>query len=127
MPNYAQLSKPLASLTKKYQHFDCWTEQQSSFKVLKDLLVSDRLVTHPRLDQPYLLYTDTSAVAIGAILIQKEEVIGIERPIRYLSRLLTSAQRRWSAVERECYWMMTALQVFKPYHYAADFSVLTDH
>ena len=59
----------------------------------KDLLCSDRTVTHPRTKDPYLLYTDDSEVAVGAILVQEEPSTGIERPISYLSKLLSGAER----------------------------------
>ena len=42
--------------------------------------MSPRVITHPRLDEPYKLYTDASDYAIGAILVQEDDN-GIEMSI----------------------------------------------
>ena len=65
MPDYAKLSEPLVRLTKKSERYRWGPEQQQSFEALRDLLCSDRIVSHPRTKDPYLLYTDASDIGIG--------------------------------------------------------------
>ena len=127
MPGYAGISEPLVALTRKYARFEWTNECQESFIRLKDLLVSEQVMAHPRTRDPYLLYTDASDLAIGAILCQRDPETGVERPISYMSKLLSPTQRRWAAIEREAYALISALKHFRPYLFGAKFDCFTDH
>jgi hypothetical protein len=86
--NYADMSRPLTQLTKKDEKF-VWTDlQQQAFDNLKDALTSDSVLAHPRFDQPFILSTDASDLAISAILSQLHN--GRERPISFASRMLNA-------------------------------------
>ena len=89
------------------------------------MLTTDRVLTYPNPTKPYVLYTDASDYGIGAILVQ--EVDGIERPIHFVSKTLTTEQRRWSTIEKEAYAIVHALQKLRPYLWGAKFEVRTDH
>ena len=89
---------------------------QTAFEHLKDSLTCDSVIAYRKLNAPYLLYTDASNFAVGAVLVQTDEN-GIERPIQYISKMLNSTQRRWSAIEREAFAVVYALQTLRPvYH-----------
>ena len=83
-------------------------------------------MAYPKLSEPHLLYTDASNFAVSAVLVQTDEN-GIERPVQYISKMLNSTQRRWSAIEREAFAVVYALQTLRPYLYGAQFTILTDH
>ena len=121
MPNYAEISEPLVAMTRKHARFHWGELERKGFEKLKELLDSEHVMAHPRTKDPYLLYTDASDIAIGAILCQKDPETGVERPISYLSRLLSPTQRRWAAIEREAFALITALKVFRPYLWGAQF------
>ena len=53
----------------------------------------------PRPEEPYLLYTDASDYAVGAILVHQDKT-GMERVIQYVSHSLSKSQRKWSVLER---------------------------
>ncbi len=126
MPGYAHVAEPLVALTRKDVPF-IWEEpQKQAFEALKRLLVSDHVMAHPQLDKPYKLYTDTCNYAIGAILCQLDDR-RIERPVVYLSKQLSSQQKRWATIEKEAYGVVYALKQLRAYLWGAEFKVYTDH
>ena len=99
---------------------------REAFEKLKQLLTSSHVMTAPRTDRPYKLYTDTCDYAVGAISVQVDDC-GTERVIQYVSHSLSSVQRRWATIEKEAYAVVYAISKLRPYLYGADFTVYTDH
>jgi hypothetical protein len=126
IPNYATLALPLTELTKKGHPFIWGDEQKKSFEILKQALVKAPILAHPDPSRPYVLYTDASDLAIGAILVQQDET-GTERVIAYLSHKLSGPQLHWPTIEKEAYAVIYALRKFHPYLWCATFEVHTDH
>ena len=125
IPNYADVAEPLTRLTRKNELFRWGEEQNEAFEKLKAELTSDRVMAFPDPHLPYKLYTDASAYAVGAILAQ--DIDGIERPIHYVSKALTTGQKKWSAIEREAYAVIYSITKLRPYLQGAKFTVYTDH
>ena len=50
---------------------------------------------------PITLHTDASDYGVGGYLFQK--VDGVNQPIAFVSKSLTSAQLRWSVIQKEAY------------------------
>ena len=97
IPDYANLATPLTALTKQNQRF-LWTEQHlSAFNSLKNALLSPQMLSYPRTDLPYYLYTDASDRCVGAILVQRHEDC-IEHVIQYYSHQLSGVQQRWATL-----------------------------
>ncbi|KYO29488.1 hypothetical protein Y1Q_0000163 [Alligator mississippiensis] len=69
--------------------------------------------------------TDASETAVGAVLTQEEE--GIEGPVAYASRKLSSAERRYATIERECLAIRWAVDHSWYYLMGQDFKLVTDH
>ena len=61
---------------------------------MKERLYIASVLAFPDFKLPFILTTDASKVAIGAILSQVQN--GIERPIAYASRQLNNAERAYS-------------------------------
>jgi hypothetical protein len=78
--HYANIAEPLVALTHKRVPFDWGPPQQQAFDSLKNILLGDSVMAFPRTDKPYILYTDASDFACGAILCQTDED-GLERVI----------------------------------------------
>jgi hypothetical protein len=72
-----------------------------------------------------LVTCDASATALGACLSQK--VNGVERPIAFASRVLSPAERRYSASEREGLACLWACEHWHFYLYGRRFTLITDH
>jgi hypothetical protein len=93
IPNFATIAEPLTKLLRKTQPWIWTQDQQDSFKRLKRLMAEPPVLAYPDYSKPFVLYTNASDVAIGAVLLQKqEEKFSI---IRYLSRTLPPAQNKY--------------------------------
>lgn len=126
IPGFATLALPLTELTKPKEPFHWGQEQQQAFDSLKKSLTQAPIMAHPDTHRPYTLYTDASDLAIGAILVQKDNN-GTERVISYLSHKLSGSQLRWPTIEKEAYGIVYALKKFHPYLWGSTFEIHTDH
>ncbi|KAL5505541.1 hypothetical protein EMCRGX_G006991 [Ephydatia muelleri] len=124
--DYSRIAGPLFKLTQKsvrqYNWNECCTE---AFQELKRRLTNPPILAFPRFDCKFLLATDASDSAIGAVLSQVQE--GAEKVIAYWSRQLTKAERNYSTIEREALAIVKAVKEFYPYLYGHEFVLLTDH
>ncbi|GFX38851.1 hypothetical protein TNCV_1890151 [Trichonephila clavipes] len=73
----------------------------------------------------YIIRTDASNYALGAVLLQGEG--SDEHPIEYASRLLTPAERNYSTTEREALAVVWALKKFRGYIEGTEITVASDH
>ena len=68
---FATMAEPLTRLTRKMARFE-WTEEaQQAFEALKKALVEATSLAFPLPQEPCILDTDASDVALGAVLSQK--------------------------------------------------------
>lgn len=125
VPNFAVLAKPLHVLTQKGQGF-LWSEEcQEGFEILREKLTKAPMLSHPDFSKPFVLDTDASDVAIGAILSQVHG--GEERVISYASRCLTKAERKYCVTRKELLAIVYFVKYFRHYLYGKPFLVRTDH
>jgi len=123
---YAEIAAPLYELFRKSAVFDWNAERQQAFEMLKDRLASPPVLRRPDTSLPYLLHTDWSPVAIGAVLAQVG-LDGQEHPIAYGSRILHGAELNYSATQGECLAVVHFLEHWRPYLYGAKFVLEVDH
>ena len=55
-----------------------------------------------------------------------QERDGHVKIIRYVSRTLNPAEKKYSASERECFAIVHALTILKPYLLGANFTIMSD-
>lgn len=97
-PNLSTITAPLTSLIVSPKVKFVWTSQcQEALDKVKGILSSSPVLVSPDYTKEFRLYTDSSDVGIGAVLVQEL----IERPITYFSKKLTRYQRNYSTVEKE--------------------------
>lgn len=125
IPRFSDVSKPLSDLTKKKATWTWSQKEQEAFDMLKMLLVSPPILQQINENMPFILKTDASNYALGAVLIQGEK--DEEHPIEYASRLLLPAERNYSTTEREALAVVWAVQKFRGYIEGSEVLVLTDH
>ena len=70
---FAVLDRPLTNLTKNNQSFQWGEEQQRSFDILKEKLLTPPILAHPNYKLPFETDTDASRYGIRAILVQHHE------------------------------------------------------
>lgn len=125
IPNFAKTSKPLTKLLQKDITFNFDSECVKSFNELKQALTTTPVLIYPNFDEQFLLTTDASAFAIGAVLSQGP--IGKDLPIAYASRTLCNAESKYSTIERELLAIVWSVKHFRPYLYGRKFKLITDH
>ena len=99
---------------------------QVAFEVLKVKLTSAPVLAHPDYEGPFVVCTDASSKAVGAVLSQADEN-GRDHPIHYASRALSSAESNYSAIEREALGVVFALKKFRHYLTSNRFKLYADH
>ena len=125
VPNYAKIIKPLTKLLKKNVTYDFNDKCMQSFDRCKALLTSAPILQYPDFEKDFILTTDASQHALGAVLSQGE--IGEDLPIAYGSRTLNPAETRYSTIERELLAIVWACNHYRPYLYGRKFILYTDH
>ena len=74
---------------------------------------------------PFHVHVYASTIALGVILAQPGE--GLDHPISFARRKLSSIERNYTTTKREGLAMVYALQKFRHYLLGAHFKMFTDH
>ena len=102
IPSFVKIAAPLSDVTRKGQpHKVEWGEaQEKAYQTIKSYLTSEPILRLPDPAKTYFLRTDASNNGIGAVLMQRHE----EKlfPVCYASKKLSSAERNYSTIEKEC-------------------------
>ncbi|CAB0031039.1 unnamed protein product [Trichogramma brassicae] len=101
------------------------TNTQNAFHELINKLCEYPVLRAPDLEKPFLLTTDASDYAIGAILGQGE--IGSDYACAYASRCLKSAELRYPTYDKELLAVVFGKEQFYYYLWGRKFTVVTDH
>ena len=122
---FAKLAGPLTRLTRKHTPFN-WTDScRAAFRKLRECLTSPPILAYPLQEETYILDTDASNFAIGAVLSQRQN--GVEKVIAYSSNGLSNTRQRYCVTHKELYAVVTAVKKFKRYLLGRRFIVRTDH
>ena len=123
--DFSRIASPLHRLTEKGRMFS-WDETcQTAFEELKVHLTSAPVLAYPKLKTKFMLDTDASDVAIGAVLSQKFDEW--EHVIAYGSRCLSKAERRYCVTRKELLAIVYFVKYFRHYLYGRQFLLRTDH
>ena len=134
IPNFSQIAEPLGKFvptTRTQQRRGQKTiitltdEEIKAVEQLKQFLTTDLVLRLPNNTLPFKVQTDASDEGIGAVLLQT--YAEGERPVAYISKKFTPAQRRWSPMEQECYAFIHALDKWHNYLSGTKFTWETDH
>ncbi len=125
VPNFSSVLEPLGQLTRKRVHFNWTPECDDAFRKVKESLVTAPILSCPDFSREFVLQCDASAFGVGAVLSQKFE--DGEKPICFISRSLSRAERNYSTTERECLAVIWAVEKLRHYLEGARFTVITDH
>ena len=127
IPNFAALAAPLSDPTRKGQPNKVeWGEvQEKAYQSIKAILTKEPVLRLPDPRKTYFLQTDASDSGIGAVLMQKHD--GKLFPVCYASKKLSSAERNYSTIEKECLAIVWGFKKFHLYLYGVSFVLQTDH
>lgn len=124
---YAEIASPLYAAISGGDKQLHWSDQcQKSFQDLKDKLCKAPILDFPRKHRTFVLDTDASFGAIGAVLSQITED-GTETVIAYGSRHLTTHELGYCVTRKELLALYEFVLHFKQYLYGKRFIARTDH
>ena len=126
IPNFSGVARPLHELTQKRVAFAWSDKAQSAFDTLKSRLLSAPILQYPNPARNFILDTDASDFAMGAVLSQLDDQ-GSEVVIAYASSTLSSSQRSYTATNRECLAVVHFCEHFRHYLLGSRFTLRTDH
>ena len=120
-PDYADISRPLVTLTRKDIPFH-WTDAHTqAVRHLKQRLIDNTTLQVPDTSKPFELYTDASGYALGGVL----EQAGL--PIGFLSQAMTPVQQKYSIYDQEMLALVTALDKWSHLLRVGKVTAFTDH
>ena len=131
IPEFATIAAPLTDLTRKTAPSKVvWTKVcNDAFIKLKHLLCTTPVLKSPDFQQGFIIQTDASDRAVGAVLSQLDEQ-GLDHPIAFFSKKLLPREERYSTVEKECLAIKLGIHAFRVYTYSGDhskFRRITEH
>jgi len=125
IPNFSGVAKPLHRLTSKQAGFRWTEEEETAFLTLRSALQTAPVLAYPSAKDEYILDTDASQVAMGAVLSQIQD--GEERVIAYFSQAFRGAMKNYCVTRKELLAVVKATDHFRPYLYGRKFRLRTDH
>ena len=111
--SFSDIARPLTDLIRAAKEFDWKDAQQSAFIWLKTALAKGPILLLPDFDRPFVITTDASEAAAGAIL-EQNQGRGLQS-VAFASRKLNSTEMRYSAYERELLGIVWALGQWRHY------------
>ena len=126
LPHLPTVLSPLYKLLNKGQKWLWSVDQEKAFSESKMLLTSDKVLTHFNSELPLLLACDASQYGVGAVLSHRMQD-GLERPIAFVSRTLTSSEKNYSQIEKESLACIFGVKRFHAYLFGHSFQLITDH
>lgn len=123
--DFAAITKPLTQQLKGKATVVIDEEYRKTFETCKTLLCNDPILQFPDFTKSFILTTDASNFAIGAVLSQG--TLNHDKPVSFASRTLSDTEINYSTVEKEMLAIIWATKHFRPYLYGQKFKIVTDH
>lgn len=112
--SFASISAPLHAMTSVKAKFSWSAEMETALDTLKKAMTSPPVLTFLDFEQAFLVETDASSVAIGAVLAQRKED-GRVHPVQFASRTMSTSDRKYFPGMREALAVIFALRKFRLY------------
>lgn len=127
IPNFAKLTKPMTHCLKKGNKININDPTyRESFERSRNTLINAPILQYPDFSKQFILTTDASNYALGAVLSQN--IDGKDMPIAYASRTLNEHEINYSTIEKELLGIVWSTKYFRPYLYGSKkFIIRTDH
>lgn len=126
LPHLASYTKPLKDLLSEKNEWHWGGPQGEAFQKLKSELSSPRVLAPYSMTAETCVAADASSYGIGAVLTQ-EQTDGTWKPIVFISRGLTEAEKHYAQIEKEALAVTWACERLSPYIMGLRFKLETDH
>ena len=133
VPRFADISRPLTTLTKKDMKFEWTSVCQKSFELLKEALCGEPVLKYADTSKPCTLYTDASKYGWAGVLTQPH-IMSIDgkstttdHPVAFVSGLFRGSQLNWAALTKEAFAIYMSLKKLLFYLTDAQILLRSDH
>ena len=133
VPRFADISRPLTTLTKKDVKFEWTSVCQKSFELLKEALCGEPVLKYADTSKPYTLYTDASKYGWAGVLTQPHEMTidgkstTTDHPVAFVSGLFRGSQLNWAALMKEAFAIYMSIKKLSFYLTDAQILLRSDH
>lgn len=122
LKNLSGTCEPLRALTKKGHEWAWQKEQEDAFNNIKHLVTNHPVLRYYDVHDDVTIQCDASESGLGAALMQNDQ------PIAFASRALTSTEKNYAQIEKECLAIVFACEHFNQYIFGRDIiHVQSDH
>ena len=126
VPSLSTLMSPLSMLLRKDNSWTWDTPQRRAFDDVKQAIASTGTLAYYDPDLPTAVNTDASSYGIGGTIMQEHD--GVYKPVAYVSRTMTDAEKRYAQLEKELLAVVWTCEKFSKYLVGMDtFRIITDH
>ena len=131
IPQYASLIAPLTDILQgesksSQKNIQFSDEAKDSFLKIKNKIAEITFRSQPDLNKEFILITDASNNAMGAVLTQLDDK-GCEHMISCFSKKFVKAQMNYSTTDKELLAIEKGIEHFKHYLLGNHFILKTDH
>ena len=133
VPRFADISRPLTTLTKKDKKFEWTPACQKSFNLLKETLCGEPVLKYADTSKPYTLYTDASKFGWAGVLTQSHTTvidgksITTDHPVTFVSGLFRGSQLNWATLMKEAFAIYMSVKKLSFYLTDAQILLRSDH
>ena len=122
LAHLSTICEPLRRLTDKEAIFDWLPKHEEAFQNIKTLITQAPVLHYYDPAKEVTIECDSSEVGMGAVITQEGH------PVAFASRALTSTERNYAQIEKECLAIVFATQRFDEYILGMDkVTICTDH
>lgn len=126
IPKFSEKAEPLTAMLKKNARF-IWGKLQQDVLTYFIQQLKTAVLAIPLDGSQFMVETDASDFAVGAVLSCKTEETTLWKPVEFASKSFSRIERRWPTREKEAYAIKWAVERFDGYLRGRKFNVYTDH
>jgi len=112
--NLAELSRLLNNMLKKDSKVKWTVEAKQAFEEIKMALTRTPVLTSPKFDRDFIIFSFASEHTITAVLLQKDDQ-GCEKHIAFFSKALRDAPLSYKIMEKHAFALVKAIKDFRVY------------
>ena len=133
VPRFADISRPLTTLTKKDTKFEWTSACHKSFALLKEALCGEPVLKYADTSKLYTLYTDASKYCWAGVLTQPHVMTvdgkstTTDHPVVFVSGFFRGSQLNWAALMKEAFAIYMSVKKLSFYLTDAQILLRSDH
>ena len=133
VPRFADISRPLTTLTKRDKKFEWTPACQKSFDLLKETLYGEPVLKYADTSKPYTFYIDASKFSWAGVLTQSHTTVidgkstTTDHPVAFVSGLFRGSQLNWAALMKEAFAIYMSVKKLSFYLTDAQILLRSDH